>query len=243
LLFELEIRRLDLIDKRETYRDVLRIKESVREFLSLNKTCLWSVFKLARMCVRYCHYELANEIYQQLADQMVNAIINMSTSDLTYKSWFDFMSHICKAEHLLSKSECATFNQLIECLNEALSLYMKAQIIFKSNCTRCFSTATTSTMPLSTFETASTCFQIRYCELRSEQIRLFVHLLMSTLTFSTIPAPVFQFKSSENFARSGRISQQLKYSIGELQKLTQKYKDFISECFDADEHTINILNT
>lgn len=65
------------------------------------------------------------------------------------------------------------------------------------------------------------------------------------MTCFTQPAPVFQlqsFQSSENFARFGRIAQQLKYSVVELQKLTQKYKDFIAECFDADQHTLNILN-
>lgn len=66
------------------------------------------------------------------------------------------------------------------------------------------------------------------------------------MTCFTQPAPVYQlqsFQSNESsFARFGRVAQQLKYSIVELQKLTQKYKDFIAECFDADQHTINILN-
>lgn len=240
LLFELETRRVDTIDNRPDYLDLLCVHDSVHQFLELNQSSLWEIFKLARMCVRYAQYALANEIYEQLSTKMTNAIFNMSTSDLSYKSWFDFMSCICKAEHLMSKYDCDNLNDLINCLKEALSLYMKAQVIFKSNCTRCLTSSSTSIPGL---ETSNTCFQIRYSELRSEQIKLYIHLILSTLTFNTIPAPVFQFKSSENFARNGRISQQFKYTIVELQKLTQKYKDFISECFDADEHTINILNT
>lgn len=85
---------------------------------------------------------------------------------------------------------------------------------------------------------------MRYAELRCEQIRLYTHVILSTMTCFTQPAPVFRFQSAaaSDFARFGRVSQQLKYASVELQKLIQKYKDFIAECFDADQHTINILN-
>lgn len=235
----MQIRRIDFLNNEEGYANLLCIKESVAKFLELNKSCLWSSFQLARMCVRYTYYDLAHEIYTSLATHMTNKIPNMCTSDLSYKCWFDFMAYVCRAEHLMSKSDCASINDLILSLNEALSSYMMAQVVFKSNCTRCLTPSTTA---LPVLETSATCFQIKYCELRCEQIRLYVHLLLSTMTCITIPAPIFQFKSSENFSRFCRISQQMKYSIVELQKLTQKYKDFLAECFDADMHTINILN-
>jgi hypothetical protein len=38
------------------------------------------------------------------------------------------------------------------------------------------------------------------------------------------------------------MGSQMKFSVFELQKLLLKYKNFIKECFDADENTINILN-
>lgn len=236
LLFELQIRSFGYLDKEiEAYF----IEDSVKKFLDKNHNDLWSIFKLARMCVRYTFYDLANTIYENLSIKMTNSIFNMSTSDLSYKGWFDFMSCICKSECLLTKSNPSNINDLIKLLNEALSGYMRAHTLFKSSCSRCLTHSSTS---IPTLENSNTCFQIRYCELRSEQIKLYVHLTLSSMTFQTIPAPVFQFKSSENFARTGRMAQQMKYSVVELQKLNQKYKDFIAECFDADEHTINILN-
>ncbi|CAF0749231.1 unnamed protein product, partial [Brachionus calyciflorus] len=236
LLFELRVRYFYAL---ETSLNDSFIKNSVEKFTFKNETNLWSIYKLARMCVRYTYYDLAKEIYESLSSKMTGAILNMSTSDLSYKSWFDFMSILCKSECALIKSEFTSINDLISKLNKSLCDYMKAHTIFKSLCSRCL-THTSSAIP--TLENSNTCFQTRYCELRCEHIKLYIHLIMSLMTFQTIPAPVFQFKSSENFARYGRIAQQMKYTINELQKLNLKYKDFISECFDADEHTINILN-
>ena len=131
-------------------------------------------------------------------------------------------------------------NDFIENLNQSLSLYIRAQAVFKSNCTKCLQSTSTNNMPI--LENSNTCFQIRYCELRSEQIKLYIHMILSTMTFITIPAPIFQFKSSESFNKLGRIASQMKYLTNELQKLSQKYKELISECFDSDKHTLNILN-
>jgi hypothetical protein len=91
-------------------------------------------------------------------------------------------------------------------------------------------------------ESVNVGFQQRYCELRAEQCKLYLHVLMSSMTWFTQPAPLFQFKSSDNLAKLGRIAQQMKYALNELQKLIVKYKEFIAECFDADSHSINILN-
>ncbi|RMZ94376.1 integrator complex subunit 7, partial [Brachionus plicatilis] len=190
------------------------------------------------MCVRYTHYDLSEKIYQNLSLLMTGAIHNMSTNDLSYKSWFEFMSLVCKAESALVKTEFESFSELMTNLNQSFNEYTRAQTLFKSLCSRCL----THSNSLTVLENSSTCFQIRFCELRCEQIKLFIHLSMSLLTYRTVPTPVFQLKSSENLARYGRIAQQMKYGVVELQKLNQKFKDFISECFDADEHTINILN-
>lgn len=169
---------------------------------------------------------------------MTGAIHNMSTNDLSYKSWFEFMSLVCKAESQLVKKHFKNYSDMMNNLNQSLNDYTRAQMLFKSLCSRCLTHS--NTLPV--LENSNTCFQTRFCELRCEQIKLFIHVSMSLLTFRTVPAPVFQFNSSENLAKYGRIAQQMKYSVVELQKLNQKFKDFISECFDADEHTINILN-
>ena len=219
------------------------IAKSIDTFLQVNRTSLWDIFKLARMCVRYTHYELAMKIYEQMSTELISNSTNMSTSDLSYKSWFDFMALICKAESSL-QSNHTNINEFISSLNQGLNHYVRAQILFKSLCTRCFGSASNSSVySFPMLENSSTNFQIRYCELRSEQIKLYIHLMLSSMTFQTIPAPIFQFKSSEvNFTKFGRIAQQMKFTVVELQKLAQKYKDLISECFDADNHTISILN-
>ena len=215
------------------------VENCIETFLKVNKNSLWQIFKLARMCVRYSHYELAMKIYERMSSETISNSINMSTSDLSYKSWFDFMALICKAESSLQLN-FSNINDFINSLNQALNHYVKAQILFKSLCTKCFNSQNFSFI---TLENANTIFQIRYCELRNEQIKLYIHLILSSMTFQTIPAPIFQFKSSEvNFAKFGRIAQQMKFTVVELQKLSQKYKDLISECFDADNHTINVLN-
>jgi hypothetical protein len=112
-------------------------------------------------------------------------------------------------------------------LNEALSMYIKAQILLKS---------------IDTTNRNNSQFQLKYCELRSEQIKLYIHLLMATMTYHTNPAPKFLYSSSDSISKYGRIASQLKYSLFEIQKLTQKYKNLMRECFDADENSINILN-
>ena len=230
LLFELKVRKI--IDK--SLNDDLSwiLNDSIQNFVQVNSDNKWSIFKLARMCARYSYYDLANNFYELISNEF-----NSTSSDLMFKNWLNFMSTICKAEHLVGKSQVNNINELIRNLNEALSLYIRAQTVFKSSCVRCLNTTT-----LQINENSNTIFQIRYSELRSEQIKLYIHLLLSSMTYATIPAPVFQFKSSENFSKLGRIAQQMKYVQVESQKLNQKYKELISECFDADQHTLNILN-
>lgn len=153
-MFELQVRRIDYLrlDGEPDYEDVAAIADSVRRFLELNEnsTNVWSVFQLARMCVRYAHYDLAQEIYSRLSARLVatpasnnnnnaattngetstSSSSSMSTSDVSYKSWFDFMTHACRAEHLLSSRsiESSSVNELIAALNDALSNYMRAQV-------------------------------------------------------------------------------------------------------------------
>lgn len=154
MLFELQVRRVDYLrlDGEPDYEDVAAIENSVRIFLELNTNNMnnnvWSVFQLARMCVRYAHYDLAQEIYSRLSTSLAeqqhltsNSSIsnnsNMSTSDVSYKSWFDFMANACRAEHLLSSRsiESGNVNELIAALNDALSNYMRAQVCYYSHIT------------------------------------------------------------------------------------------------------------
>ena len=202
------------------------------------------------MCVRYTYFDLAEPVYAQLSTAIANSMFNMSTSDLSLKGWLDFMHQVCQAECARTRASQRARNvsELIRCLNEALALLIRAQTLFKATCTRslqnaCFSSsANNSSNNTHSLENATACFQIRFCELRSEQVKTYIHLVLSVMTCETIPAPAFQLKAAENFNRLGRIAQQMKYGVNELQKLNQKYRDLLFECFDADQHTINILN-
>jgi hypothetical protein len=203
------------------------------------------------MCVRYSYYEMANKLFESitatLSEPVTDTSDNVVRADLNCISWLEFMSILCKAEYLIGQSNVANINEFIGNLNRALQLYNQAQALFKANCSKCFwpcprPGVAQQACSQPTLENSNTCIQMRFCELRSEQIKLYVHLILSTMTYQTIPAPVFHFKSSQNFGRFGRIAQQMKYSLAELQKLTQKYKELVSECFDADCHTLNILN-
>lgn len=166
LLFELQIRRnknedeesMDEAGGRCHDNDVLRIEEAVHNLVdTLNNeqaatktesttnsssSSMWSIFRLARMCVRYAYYDLAYEIYTLLAAILArdgatgvvsggdSSSSTMSTSDLSYKCWFEFMSHVCQAEHFMttSRARSDSVNQLIASLNDALSNYMRAQV-------------------------------------------------------------------------------------------------------------------
>ena len=239
LLFELQVRNSD--DSSRTFKNELAyVSNAVKLFVQVNQSKSWLIFKLARMCARYAHFKLANELYTHLSDQLSKSMQrDMDTKDLSYKSWLDFMAIISKAETFVTLSHAGSINEFINNLNSAFSLYLQALTLFKSLCTKCM---LHSCNAVPTLENANTCFQTRFCELRSEQIKLYIHMILSTMTYQTIPAPVHQFNSSESLGKYGRIAQQLKYSLVELQKLTTKYKDFISECFDADNHSLNILN-
>lgn len=214
------------------------IKEYIFEFLKTNGYNLWFVFKLSRMCVRYSCYELACEFLDKISNEISSTIdsngISLAPIDLSLSSWLKFMTILCRGEYSLMQPNVSDLNEFIRNLNNGLLHYNKALTLFKSNCMQLTSSEV--------FENSNTCFQTRFCELRAEEIKLYVHIILSTMTYQTIPAPIFHFKSSENFGKFGRIAQQIKYSILELGKLTQKYKQLISECFDADTHTLNILN-
>ncbi len=249
-MFELEVRNENYLTTRLDQHTQRYIYRAVEKFLVENESNddAWSLYKLARMCVRYTFYDLADRIYAKLALKITNSMFNMSTSDLSFKCWVDFMSFVCKAEDkkCSSKRESdqqSSINEFVRDLNESLSYYMRAITLFKSTCTRSLAQTQLSSSNIFNLENVNTCFQIRYCELRSEQLKLYIHLMLAAMTFSSIPAPVFHFNTTESFNKFGRIAQQLKYAVNELQKLNQKYKDFLSECFDADQHTINILNT
>ncbi len=237
MLFELEVRKLTF-SKQPTNSNSL-ISKSIDTFLKNNPKSYWPQFKLARMCARYTFFSLADEIYSRLATEATNSIFNMSTGDLSYRGWLEFMSVLCRAESRISHSRSKNVNELVNSLNESLSYHTRAQFMFKAVCTKSLAQACSNTPAL---ENSLACFQTRYGELRSEQMKMFIHLVMSVMTFVSIPAPVFQFKSADKAARFGRVTQQMKFSANELHKLNLKYKELLSECFDADQHTINVLN-
>jgi hypothetical protein len=257
LLFELEVRKLNF-SKRQSTGDQGSsiINRSVEAFMQNcnnptttttttttdTNSAHWAQFKLARMCVRYTFYSLAEAIYARLAERVANSMtFNMSTSDLSYKGWLDFMGMLCRAESRVNPARAKTVHELVQGLSESLSFYTRAMSMFKATCTRSLTQACSNTPAL---ENSNACFQIRYGELRSEQIKMFIHLVMSVMTCLSVPPPRFQFKTTatDKFSRHGRVAQQMKYSVNELHKLNLKYKELLSECFDADQHTINILN-
>jgi hypothetical protein len=258
LLFELEVRQINFV-KQTTPVVSSRVHKCISTFLQNNPRAHWAQFKLARMCARYTYFDLADEVYTRLSSTISQSMFNMSTHDLSYTGWLDFMAMVCRAEARPSPS-IKSNSQLINCLNESLAYYMRAQSLYKATCTRSLvqscaaststaastnssaSSTTAAVVHTPALENSNACFQIRYCELRSEQVRMFLHLVMSAMTFVTCPAPAFQFNSADSFAKLGRVAHQMKYSVAELQKLNQKYKELLSECFDADQHTINILN-
>lgn len=202
----------------------------------------WMIFKLARMCARYSYFDVAFDLYSTLSGSLSRTMLSERDSkDLSYKTWLDFMNILCKAESLIQQSQAKNLNEFIGELNDALSLYLKGLSLFKSMCIKYVHYASSS-LCNTIADNSNSYFQTRYCELRSEQIKLYIHIVLSSLTYQTIPAPKYQFNSSDNLEKYGRIAQQFKYSTIELQKLVQKYKEFISECFDADTHSLNILN-
>lgn len=163
------------------------------------------------------------------------------------------MSTVSEAECSLYQCKYSTMNvnitDLVSRLNQALLKYSQALSLFKALCCQQLVSTPTGSSQSNHMENASGLFQVRYCELRIEQIRLYLSLMLGLMTYETIPVPVFQLKvngateKSVNKLTTGcRLSQQMKHSVNELNKLNQKYKELLSECFDADHHTLNILN-
>ena len=153
-----------------------------------------------------------------------------SSIDSKYIFYIEFLLNVCNAECLFN-TKIANFNDIIKNLNNALALYVKAQILLKS-----INSCIQQTQ-LNSF------FQLKYCELRCEQIKNFLHLLFATMSYQTIPAPKFFYATSDTISKYGRIGSQMKNMLSEAQKMNLKYKNFLKECFDADENTINILKT
>lgn len=57
---------------------------AITKFLEINDKNYWQVLKLARMCVRYVNYDLANQLYDKMANKMIYGSYNMSANDLRY---------------------------------------------------------------------------------------------------------------------------------------------------------------
>jgi hypothetical protein len=204
LLLELQARKT-IDSKKSNYQygdesEQSYVLNSIKKFIEANERSLWNIYKIGRMCVRYSHYDLAHDIYKMMNKKLEEkSFQNGSITDICYKSWLEFMSILCNAENLLSYNSLKSTNnisKLINKLNQSLSLYVKAQSIFKSSCSRCLA----QNINVPTLELYNSYFQIKYCELRSEYIKLYLHLILSSTTYQTIPAPVFQFKSSENMS-------------------------------------------
>jgi hypothetical protein len=256
LLFELEIRKAEFVEEKYDAYQIISsegratttqttslclLGECVSQLLRNAHSNGWLLYKMARMCARYAFFSQAVRIYSHLRDSFV-AYKSFNSNDLLYKCWLEFVSTLCQGEQSLcaQHSDSSSIDQLTRNLNETMRLYANALSIFKSSCVS--RTQSNAHVSNSMLESVNVGFQQRYCELRVEQCKLYLHLLMSSMTWFTQPAPLFQFKSSDNLAKLGRIAQQMKYALNELQKLITKYKEFISECFDADSHSINILN-
>jgi hypothetical protein len=169
--------------------------------------------------MRYTFYSYASSILDRL--------INKSNfKKQSFKIYLNFLLNISNAELLLTRKDFKNFNEFLKNLNTSLAHYTKSQFLLKS---------------LKHINTSTSYIQLKYCELRIEQIKVFIQLIMASMTYQTIPAPVFLY-STENLNKYGRIATQFKYTISELQKLILKYKIFVKEFFDADENTVNILN-
>jgi hypothetical protein len=211
----------------------IKLNEIITKFIT-KSTYYWINYKLARLCVRYSFFNYATIIFDSLkklieeTQPTSHSNSNNNTKNFNIKQYFEYYSYLCKAESLLIKQDIKSFTNLIENLNEALELYIKAQFLLKSS--------------NYLINTLNNFFQLRYIELRVEQIKYFIHISLGTMTYHTIPPPVFHYSSTDYLSKLGRMGSQMKYSAFELQKLLLKYKNFIKECFDADENTINILN-
>jgi hypothetical protein len=213
----------------------IKLNEIIKKFISkTDSSDYWINYKLARLCVRYSYFNHASVIFDNLkkvieATSQKTSFSNVNnTKNFNMKQYFEFYSYLCKAESQLNRQDVKSFTNLIENLNESLDLYIKAQFLLKS-----------SNYLIITLNSS---FQLRYIELRIEQTKYFIHISLGTMTYHTIPPPVFQYSSTDYLSKLGRMGSQMKFSVFELQKLLLKYKNFIKECFDADENTINILN-
>lgn len=111
MLFEFQVRRtgnfLGTSEKGEKDSGYDITRESIDIFIEINGSNQWLIFKLARMCVRYSYYALTHQLFEGLSRNLANVESgedNVTIKDLTYISWLEFMSMICKAEHLISQS-------------------------------------------------------------------------------------------------------------------------------------------
>ncbi len=193
------------------------LTEAIEKFLE--KSNYWLNFKLARLCMRYAFYNYSSNILDNLI-----SIPNFKNQ--SFKIYLNFLLNISNAELMLTKADFKNFGEFLKNLNAALAHYTRSQFLLKS---------------LKNSNASTSYIQLKYCELRIEQIKTYINMIMATMTYQTIPAPVFLY-STDNLNKYGRIATQFKYTTSELQKLILKYKIFIKEFFDADLNTINILN-
>ena len=132
-----------------------KLKELIISYSTKNNN-EWNDFKLIRLMVRFGFYECAKQILENLYSKIKTSI------DLNHVFYIEFLLNVCDAEHLLN-IKITNFNDVIKNLNNALSLYVKAQIILKSINSSILQTQLNSY------------FQLKYCELRCEQIKIFIH--------------------------------------------------------------------
>ncbi|GFG33765.1 hypothetical protein Cfor_05491 [Coptotermes formosanus] len=178
---------------------------------AIEKTNLWSNYRIARSAARYSHHSVAAGILSQLREQV---------SSEHFHFWLVSLEELSRGEAELL--DCSKQPSLVQRLSQAVAHYSKAVAALKAAST-----------PLQSLQ-----FQSDYTRLRAEFLQCLAQLVHTCHSLCTAPPPAVASAIAEttrdNLQRYGHITNQLRKCVKEFRSCGELYWKLYQSAFDAD---------
>ncbi|XP_069697826.1 integrator complex subunit 7 [Periplaneta americana] len=178
---------------------------------AIEKTNLWSNYRIARSAARYGHHSVSAGILAQLREQV---------SSEHFHFWLVSLEELSRGEAELS--DCSKQPSLVQRLSQAVAHYSKAVAALKAAST-----------PLQSLQ-----FQSEYTRLRAEFLQCLAQLVHTCHSLCTAPPPAVASAIAEttrdNLQRYGHITNQLRKCVKEFRSCGELYWKLYQSAFDAD---------
>ncbi|ELT98599.1 hypothetical protein CAPTEDRAFT_184593 [Capitella teleta] len=182
---------------------------------SLVRMNSWDVYRIGRQATRYGHHALGADIFAELAGKV--------SSEHLY-CWINALRWCCEAESCLKST--STLPEFVSCISKASNHYQQSIAALKA----------------ATIPSHSHTFQIKFLQLRSKVLQVFLQVLRACCSFKTSPPPAIATSlavtTGNNVHKCGHVVVQLKRCAKSLLDMKAEYSQLYATAFDADDSSL-----